>query len=189
MIYLTLFAEFFKIGLFAVGGGLATLPFLQELSARYGWFTASELADMIAVAESTPGPIGVNMATYAGIKTAGVFGGVVATFGEVLPALIIMTLIVSLLDRFQQNRFITSVMGALRPVSVGLICAAVYSILKIALLDTAMLAQSSSFTLSCIRLPALALFAILLLTRLKWNKLHPIIWIAVGAVAGILLGL
>ena len=188
MIYLQLFAEFFKTGLFAVGGGLATLPFLQEISAKYGWFTASELADMIAVAESTTGPIGINMATFAGIKAAGVLGGIVATFSEVLPALIIMTLVTSLLSRFHENRFVTSIMGTLRPVSVGLIGAAVYSVLKVALLDVQLL-SASGWSFQCLRLPAIALFAVLLLVRFKWSKLHPIVLIAIGAAAGILLRL
>ncbi|MBR6348683.1 MAG: chromate transporter, partial [Spirochaetales bacterium] len=88
MIYLRLFWEFFKTGLFAMGGGMATVPFLFDISAKTGWFTASELADMIAISESTPGPIGVNMATYVGFTTAGIPGGIVATFGLFCPALI-----------------------------------------------------------------------------------------------------
>ena len=87
MIFGILFSEFFKIGLFAVGGGLVTIPFLFELTRKYNWFSAQELMDMIAVSQSTPGPIGINMATYAGFQTAGIYGGIVATFGLVLPSL------------------------------------------------------------------------------------------------------
>ena len=189
MIYWQLFQAFFKTGLFAVGGGLATLPFLHEISARYGWFTEAELTDMIAVAESTPGPIGVNMATYAGIRTAGLLGGIVATFSLILPAFLIMLLVASLLTKFSKNAYVKSVMSTLRPVSVGLIAAAVYSVGKVALIDTSFLAQSSGFTLECIRVPAVILFGILFLARLKWRKLHPILWIAVGAAAGIALNM
>ena len=87
MIYLSLFFEFFKIGLFAIGGGLATLPFLLNLSEKTGWFTEQQLVQMIAVSESTPGPVGVNMATFVGVQSAGVFGGLIATVALVLPAL------------------------------------------------------------------------------------------------------
>ena len=187
MIYLQLFWAFFKTGLFAVGGGLATLPFLAKISEQYGWFTQAELADMIAVAESTPGPIGVNMATYAGIHAAGIPGGIIATFALILPAFIIMLIIASLLTRFSENSYVKSVMATLRPVSVGLIAAAVYSVLKVALLDAAVLEQSSGWTFDCIRIPAVILFVVLFLARLKWNKLHPIVFIAVGAAVGILL--
>ena len=90
MIYLKLFCEFFKTGLFAVGGGLATLPFLSDMADRTGWFTQAQLADMLAVSESTPGPVGVNMATYVGFETAGVLGAVVATLGLVTPSVIVI---------------------------------------------------------------------------------------------------
>ena len=93
MLYLRLFWEFFKTGLFAVGGGMATLPFLYSMSDATGWFTHAQLADMIAVSESTPGPIGVNMATYVGFSTAGVPGAVVATLGLITPSVIIILII------------------------------------------------------------------------------------------------
>ena len=93
MIYLQLFWEFFKAGLFSVGGGLATLPFLYDISDRLGWFTHAQIADMLAISESTPGPIGVNMATYAGFTSAGIPGGVVATLGLVTPSVIVILII------------------------------------------------------------------------------------------------
>ena len=100
MIYLLLFYEFFKVGLFAIGGGLVTIPFLFDLAEQYPWFTASELADMIAISESTPGPLGVNMATFAGYKAGGILGAISATFGLVCPSLIIIMLISKLLKKF-----------------------------------------------------------------------------------------
>lgn len=103
MIYLRLFWEFFKTGLFAVGGGMATIPFLYDISDKTGWFTHTQLADMIAVGESTPGPIGVNMATYVGFTTAGIPGGIIATLGIVTPSVIIILIIARMLKQFRQT--------------------------------------------------------------------------------------
>ena len=104
MILLHLFWEFFKTGLFAVGGGMATLPFLYDMSTRTGWFTQAKLADMIAVSESTPGPIGVNMATYVGFETAGIPGAVIATLGLICPSIIIVLVIARVLKQFRDNK-------------------------------------------------------------------------------------
>ncbi len=187
MTYLLLFWEFFKTGLFSIGGGLATLPFLYDIAARYDWFTEAELANMIAVSESTPGPIGINMATYAGINAGGILGGVVATFSLVLPSVIIIILIAGLLEKFRQNRFVQSSLSVLRPLSVGLVAAACYSVVKVALLNPDALALRDWANL--VSLPALAVFAVLLLLRLKWKKIHPIVLILLGAAAGVALKL
>ena len=184
MIYLQLFWAFFKTGLFAIGGGLATLPFLYEISAKFGWFSEAELANMIAIAESTPGPIGVNTATYAGIHAAGLMGGVVATFSLVLPSVIIILCITYLLGKFQQNPFVQSCMRILRPTSVGLIGAAVYSVIKVALLDLE--AFTAGGAMAVIRWPSLALFAVLSVIAWRFKKIHPIVLIIIGAAAGIL---
>ena len=104
MIYLQLFYEFFKTGLFAVGGGLATLPFLYSMADKTGWFTAGDLANMIAVGESTPGPIGINMATYVGYVTCGIPGAVMATLGLITPSIIVILIIASVLKAFRENR-------------------------------------------------------------------------------------
>ena len=181
MIYLQLFWEFFKTGLFSVGGGLATLPFLYNISDVYGWFSHADLADMVAVAESTPGPIGINMATYAGIRTAGIAGGLIATFGEVLPAFLITLLVASLLTRFSENRYVKSVMSTLRPLSVGLIGAAMLSVWRVALLHAGAQDLLSSFNWI-----AIALFAVLTALAFLFKKLHPIVIILIGAAAGIL---
>ena len=116
MLYLQLFYEFFKTGLFAIGGGLATLPFLYDMADKYPWFTRTDLANMIAVSESTPGPIGVNMATYVGFTTGGILGSIIATCGLVLPSLIIIIIIAKFLESFQDNRFVQSAFYGLRPV-------------------------------------------------------------------------
>ena len=123
MIYLRLFYEFFKVGLFSVGGGLATVPFLTDIAERTGWFTAGDLANMLAISESTPGPIGVNMATYVGFHTGGIPGGIIATLGLITPAVIVITIIVGFLKKFRESRVVDSVFYGLRPASTALITA------------------------------------------------------------------
>ena len=187
MIYLKLFFAFFKTGLFAIGGGLATLPFLYDISQTYGWFTEAELADMIAVAESTPGPIGVNMATFAGIRAAGIPGGILATFALVLPAFLVMLLVATLLKRYQENAYVQSAMRVLRPTSIGLIGAAFFSVVKVALLDVSRYAEGG-FT-AIFRWEEIILCGILSVIAWRWKRAHPLILIVIGAVAGILLKL
>ncbi len=176
--------EFFKTGLLSVGGGLATLPFLYSMADRYPWFDRAQLSDMIAVSESTPGPMGVNMATYAGFTTHGIVGALLATLFLVLPSIIVILLVARFLHRFQSSKAVQRVLSGLRPASVGLIAAAGFGILKIAL------DFSSSLELACIvSWKALAVMVVIgLLYKFK-SKWHPIIFIALGAVAGIALGL
>lgn len=130
MIYWLLFWEFFKIGLFAVGGGLVTVPFLFDLAEEYPWFDTQELADMIAVSQSTPGPIGINMATYAGFKAAGVYGALVATISEVLPAMIIIYFMARILQNWQNNAYVKKVLERIRPAVLALILFAGWAIAK-----------------------------------------------------------
>lgn len=189
MLYLRLFWEFFKTGLFAVGGGMATLPFLYDMSAKTGWFSASQLADMIAVSESTPGPIGVNMATYVGFTTGGIPGAVVATLGLVTPSVIVILLIARALHKFRQNRYVDAAFYGLRPCSVGLIAAAGILVVKIALFDFDLFHNTGIFT-DLFRWKSLILTAVLLvLTNCikQTKKLHPIIFILGSAAVGILL--
>ena len=189
MIYLQLFWEFFKTGLFAVGGGMATLPFLYDMSAKTGWFSASQLADMIAVSESTPGPIGVNMATYVGFTTGGIPGAVVATLGLVTPSVIVILLIARALHKFRQNRYVDAAFYGLRPCSVGLIAAAGILVVKIALFDFDLFHNTGIIT-DLFRWKSLILTAVLLvLTNCikQTKKLHPIIFILGSAAVGILL--
>ena len=193
MLFLQLFWEFFKTGLFAIGGGMATVPFLQEISARTGWFTASDLADMIAVSESTPGPIGINMATYVGYTTvhnhygpfAGILGGVIATIGLVTPSVIIILIISKFLEKFRDNRYVNAAMYGLRAASVALISAAGISIVLISFFQVSSISQLRTAVIDyrCFVLAAV----ILILTRWvpKTKKLHPVVFIALAAVAGI----
>ena len=187
MILLRLFFEFFKTGLFAVGGGMATLPFMYDISTRTGWFTHEMLADMIAVSESTPGPIGVNMATYVGFVTAGIPGAVIATLGLVTPSVIIILLIARALRAFRENPYVDSGFYGLRPCSVGLIAAAGFLVIKIALFRTGLYAETGKI-LDLFNFKAILLAAILFVcTRYvkKLKGLHPIVFILCSAVVGI----
>jgi chromate transport protein ChrA len=124
MILLQLFWEYFKVGLFAVGGGMATIPFLYDLADKTGWFTHAQLADMLAVSESTPGAIGVNMATYVGYTTAGVPGAVIATLGLTTPSVIVILLVARALRQFRPNRYVEAAFYGLRPTSTAMIASA-----------------------------------------------------------------
>ncbi len=187
MIYLRLFWEFFKTGLFAVGGGMATLPFLYDISARTGWFTAAQLADMIAVSESTPGPIGVNMATYVGFTTAGIPGAVIATLGLAAPEVIIILIIARVLAAFRQNRYVDAAFYGLRPCSLGLIAAAGALVVKVAMLHPERYASTGVLT-DLVDWKAVLLAAVLLVfTRAvkQTKKLHPIFFILASALVGV----
>lgn len=185
-----LFWEFFKVGLFTIGGGMASLPFLYDMADRTGWFTASQLADMLAVSESTPGPIGINMATYTGFTVSGVPGGIIATFGFVLPELLIVLIICRFLDKFKSNRYVEYVFYGLRACSVGLIAAAGLLVIKISLL-TPEAFESSGLLRDLFNIPQLLLAAFLIVcTRFikPLKKLHPVLFIAFSAVVGIIAG-
>ena len=188
MLYLRLFWEFFKTGLFAVGGGMATLPFLYSMSDATGWFTHAQLADMIAVSESTPGPIGVNMATYVGFSTAGIPGAVVATLGLITPSVIIILIIARVLAAFRQNKVVDAAFYGLRPCSVGLIAAAGLLVVKIALFDVDLYRQTGVL-MNLFQWKAIALAAVLIvLTRYvkPLKKLHPVFFILGSAAIGAL---
>ncbi len=187
MIFLQLFVEFFRTGLLAVGGGLATLPFLRDISVRRGWFTLAELTDMIAVAESTPGPIGVNTATYAGYKVAGIPGALTATFALILPAFLIMLAVVTVLKRFRENRFVIAVLDVLRPTSVALVASAVASVVIGVLINKQAIAEREYS--HAVFFFALILYVVLTLFRRSFPKAHPLILIVLGAAAGLLVQL
>lgn len=186
-LYLRLFLEFFKTGLFAVGGGMATLPFMYDISDKTGWFTHSMLADMVAVSESTPGPIGINMATYVGFVTGGIPGAVIATVGLVTPSIIVILLIARVLKAFRENQYVDAGFYGLRPCSVGLIAAAGVLVVKLALFNTELYASTGAL-LDLFNFKALILAAVLLVaTRYikKLKGLHPIVFILASAVIGI----
>lgn len=183
---LLLFYEFFKIGLFSVGGGLATLPFLYKLADKYDWFNYGTIADMVAISESTPGPIGVNMATYTGFQFGGIIGGIVATAGLVFPSIVIIILISKFLQKFQDNSHVEDVFYLLRPAVTGLIGAAGFAVIINALFHVKKITDISMGNfLGIIGLKECILFAVMLFFTNKLNK-HPAFYIAIGAVVGIL---
>ena len=198
MLYLRLFWEFFKTGLFAVGGGMATIPFLYNMADATGWFTRNDVANMIAVGESTPGPIGVNMATYVGYVTGmnqgglpfAILGAAVATVGLVTPSVIVILIIASFLKSFRNNRYVENAFYGLRPASTGLIAAAGLSVVmgNLFFLEN----FSGTFSAALFNWKGWVLAAVLwiLTNKVKKTKgLHPILFILASAVVGIAWGM
>lgn len=183
MIFLQLFYEFFKTGLFAVGGGLATLPFLEDISQRTGWFTSAQLADMLAISESTPGPIGVNMATYVGFETAGILGSLCATVGLVMPSVILIILISKVLEKFRTNTYVEAAFYGLRPASVAMVASAGIGVAVTTLLN---LTASGFAVLRWRELVLAAVIVVLTNFVPKVKKFHPIVFIALAAAVGII---
>lgn len=198
MLYLRLFYEFFKTGLFAVGGGMATIPFLYNMADATGWFTRNDVANMIAVGESTPGPIGVNMATYVGYVTGGNIGGlpfailgaVVATVGLVTPSIIVILIIASFLKSSRENRLVENAFYGLRPASTGLIAAAGISVVMANLFYLENLELGFGLSLFNWKGWLLAIVLWVLTNKVKQTKgLHPILFILASAVVGIVWGM
>lgn len=182
MILLRLFYEFFLTGLF-IFGGLSSIPFLQQMSINTGWFTQEQLMDIIAISEATPGPISVNMATYAGFVTAGIPGGVIATLGLIIPSLVIASIAARLLHRFRDSKLVNSAFYGLRPASLGLIASAGLLILRLSLTDIELWRQTGSL-LDLFNIKEIALAAVLFIL-MKRFKIHPIIFLAASAAIGI----
>ncbi len=190
MLFLRLFYEFFKTGLFAVGGGMATIPFLYNIADNTGWFTRDDLANMIAVSESTPGPIGVNMATYVGFLSGmqdggipgAILGAVIATLGLITPSIIVILIVAAILNSFRKNRYVSDAFYGLRPASTGLIAAAGL----VVLLEN--LFTSEAVSLASFNYKGVILGVVLwILTNVvkPTKKLHPIVFIGISAVVGI----
>jgi len=184
MIYITLYLEFVKIGLFAVGGGLASLPFIQQLSDKYGWITQEQLLDMIAISESTPGPIGVNIATYVGNITAGIPGGIVATIGIVTPSIIIIIIIAHYFAKFSEKPIVRSAFYGIRPAVAGLIAAVGFQIAKVALFNMEKYINTNNI-IDALNISGVLLFTIMLYLINKYKK-HPIVYIVAAAFIGII---
>lgn len=187
MIYLRLFYEFFKTGLFSVGGGLATIPFLQHMGETTGWFTNTELTTMIAVSESTPGPMGVNMATYVGFETGGLLGAVIATLGLIAPSIIVILIIAGFLQKFRHSKAVEATFAGLRPASTALITAAGLSVaVSVLLFHQSSQTSGQAATTQLFYWPAI-LLSVAVFVAMKWTplkKLHPIVFIAFAAVVG-----
>lgn len=182
-IYFTLYYEFLKVGLFTIGGGLAALPFLQKLVDQYGWITSDQLLDMIAISESTPGPIGINAATFMGYKVAGVLGGVIATLGVVTPSLIIIVLLAHTLKNHGDHPLVQGGFSTIRPAVAGLIGSVAIQLGRDELFHLGNWVESN--LIGVLNFPALGVFALIfyLIHRLKW---HPVACLAGAAFIGII---
>ena len=187
---LLLIFEFMKTGLMAVGGGMACIRFLQDMIAKYGWLTGEELANIIAVAESTPGPIGVNAATYVGYSVLspygavwGVLGGIISTLSLISPQIVVIIFVAKGLEKYRRSKLVNDTFGALRPAAAGLVAAAGWSVIR----------SSLSFSLAPFHVDVVslvlygALVTLMLLPKLK--KIHPVLFLAAGGLIGALLGL
>ena len=176
MILLDLFFAFFKVGLFAIGGGLATLPFLYELTEKYDWITVSDISNLVAISESTPGPIGINMATYVGFLQSGVAGAVTASLGLVVPSIIIIVVIAKFLSKFRDSKIVKDVFYGLRAASTALIAVAGLGVARLAFFGEKM----TEFFWQGAILAVVLFFAT---KKLKW---HPIVFIAISAIIGVI---
>jgi chromate transporter len=178
-----LFAEFFKIGLFSVGGGLATLPFLYELADRYEWLNPEQIGGIQALAQSAPGAIGVNMSALTGFQAAGIPGSFAAALGLISPSIIVIVIAAGMFRAFKENALVQAAFSGLRPAAAGLLAAAGFGAVKLALYNPA--AEEWS---ALLRRRESILFAVLLCLIFKF-KLHPAVYIAAAGIAGIVLGL
>lgn len=184
MIYLIMFLEFFKVGLFALGGGLAALPFLQDLIIKYGWISSEELLNMIAVSESTPGAIGINTATFIGYNTALIPGSITATAGLAAPSIIIIVIIAHYFKKFNKHPLVESAFTGIRPAVAGLIASAAFELSKGEIFNELNFNLNENI-LQLINLKAFILFIIIFVTIRRFNK-HPIIYIISAALIGII---
>ena len=192
MIFLELYFRFFMVGLFSIGGGLATLPFLTSMGETTGWFTAMDISNMVAISESTPGPIGINMATYIGYQIGsqagtgfGILGCIIASLGEVTPCIIIIMIVSRMLMKFRESKYVEYTFYGLRAASVGLIAAAWMGVAKIAFFNSEAMAESGNF-LMAVDYKSIILSAVIFFLATKFKKLHPIALIVLSAAVGII---
>ena len=171
MIYLLLAYEFLKIGIFSFGGGYATIPFLYQISESYGWFSLQELTQMIAVASITPGPVGINTATYAGLKTTGILGSIIATTFEMVPSFILVIIVSKLLKKYSENFVVKSLIETLKPISCALLLAVSVNLLKPQIFD----------------IKAMILLSALIILSWK-SKKDPLFYMTISAIIGVLIG-
>jgi len=172
MIYLLLMSEFFKIGLFSFGGGYATIPFLYNIAEVYNWYSLDELSQMIAVASITPGPVGINVATYAGLKTSGIFGSIIATTFEMIPSLVLVILVSKILTKFHENFYVKTILETLKPISCALLVFVAVGLLKPHIADV----------------KGLILLTVLLILSWK-SKKDPLFYMVISGIAGVLLNI
>ncbi len=191
MTLLLMCLQFMKTGLFAIGGGLATIPFLYEISDRFGWFTHQDILNYIAIAEATPGAVGINMSTFAGFTTNGWYGGILATFSLILPSIVVILIVAKILDKFKENRFVTGCFHILRPASTALIAAAGFNVLIIVFFGAEKITFDMFGTFAeffaGINWIAIAMCAVVFVLMKVFKKVHPIVFIFGSALMGIVL--
>ncbi|MDR2597044.1 MAG: chromate transporter [Treponema sp.] len=180
MSLLLLYIEFFQIGLFAIGGGLATLPFLYKLAEKYDWLSIEMIGNIQAVAQTLPGAIGVNMSAYTGFKCSGIAGAIIAPLALISPSIIIIVIIAKILHSFKENNVVKAVFSGLRPAAGGLICTAGFFALRLSLYNAEAVNLSEK-----IRFREGILFVVLLFLLMKFKK-HPIVYIAIAGIAGVI---
>lgn len=184
MSLIKLYFEFFKIGLFSIGGGLATLPFLQKLAENYDWLTSNELVNMIAISESTPGPIGINTATFVGYQANGIIGGVISTLGIVTPSILIIILIAHFFNKFNEKPIVQGAFLGIRPAVTGLIASVGFEVLRLSVINIDKFSATNK-VIDLINYKEIILFVVVLYLINKYNK-HPIIYLAGAAIIGII---
>ncbi len=196
---LLLFWEYFKVGLFTIGGGYAMLPMVNQMIERQGWLTQQELTDFIGIAESTPGPFAINLATYVGMTVGqstslgiwgGILGSIVATTAVVLPSVVIIIIVTNLFAKFKTNKVVQGALYGVRPVVVGLILSAVVTItvpIVLPKLDLKHITAEGFDTFNWISLLIIAVFFPLSHVKIKGKKIHPILLIVAAAAVGVLL--
>ena len=183
---LCLIAVFFYVGLFAVGGGLVAASFMQQiLVERFGLISAEKFFSMLAVSESTPGPIGINLATHCGTELYGPLGGIVTTFGEVLPSLLIIMLIARFFSGFQKKPLVQAAFAGLRPATSGLVLVVALNVFLLALLDIPAF-QGSLVIFDLFRFRQIAFYIVAVAVLFKCKKVHPVYVVLAGAVFGVL---
>jgi chromate transporter len=180
---LFLFIQFFRIGLFSIGGGYATLPFLYEMADKYDWLTREDVGNMLAVAQSLPGAIGVNLSAYTGFRCAGIPGAFIAALGLITPSIIIIVIIARVLSAFKESKIVAALFAGFRPAGAGLLSAAAFAAIAVSLYN-----PGRQYWYETLRLRELALFAVLFALVVKFKK-HPVFYILAAAIAGLVLGL
>ncbi|NLM01413.1 MAG: chromate transporter [Treponema sp.] len=181
---LQLFLTFFYVGTFTIGGGLVGISVMQQVIVEKGLLTPEKFFNMVAISESTPGPIGINMATYIGCEMYGIFGGVITTVGYVLPSLICITIIAKYFRKFQEKPLVQAAFFGLRPAVSGMIAVAAWNVIAITVVNFARL-KDTGIWYNLFNFPSLVFYIIALFILLK-TKLHPLFVILAGAIFGIL---
>lgn len=185
---LKLIWEFFKTGIFAVGGGMATIPFLQEMAKKFGWFSQQDLLDMIAVSESTPGAIGINISTFAGFKSYGVAGAILATLALITGPIIITLTIARMMEKFRSSKMMEDMFETIRPATAGLILGAMSSVIILTLFNIPLYQQTEN-VFDLVRVIPILLFAVYLFVLIKFKKVHPLAIICASALVGVIFSL